>query len=53
MKPLEPLVKRAKGMVELWEKEFLAYEIETIVADLGVKIRGIKGTLKVSMRKKV
>ena len=53
MKPLEPLVKRAKGMVKLWEKEFPTYEIETIVADLEVKIRGIKGTLKISMKKKV
>ena len=50
---VKPSVKSAKEIVDLWEKEFPNYDIETIVADLEINVPQIaKGTLKVSMKEK-
>ena len=50
---VKPSVRSAKEIVDLWEKEFPNYEIETIIADLEINVpQFAKGTLKVSMKER-
>ena len=50
---VKPSIRSAKEIVDLWEKEFPDYEIETIVADLEINLpKSLKGTLKVFMKRK-
>ena len=50
-KTMEIAGDKARRAIENFMKAFRDYEIEHIVADLQVKIRGIQGTLQIKMKK--
>ena len=51
-KMMEIAGNKARRAIENFMKAFRDYEIEHIVADLQVKIRGIEGTLQIKMKKR-
>ena len=51
-KTMEIAGDKARRAIENFMKAFRDYEIEHIVADLQVKIRGIEGTLQIKMKKR-
>ena len=52
VRPLEPVVKRARELLKMWEETFSDYEIENVMAELEVGTIKVKAAMRVSMKKK-